>query len=128
MDALQLPDAFARFPRTSLLWKHGSPLERLENITRLANGNVGVWIKRDDCNSGLAFGGNKLRALEYILPDVVCRGCDILVAEGGTQSNTVRQVAAAAAKNGLEVRANLLDIRNALVGMDQLWHEMRLGN
>jgi len=104
MDPLPLPDAFARFPRTPLLWKHGSPLERLDHITNLANGNVEVWIKRDDCNSGLAFGGNKLRALEYILPDVIGKGCDIVVAEGGTQSNTVRQVAAAAAKKGLEVR------------------------
>src|SRR4030095_14454705 len=63
-----------------------------------------VWAKREDCNSGLAFGGNKTRKLEYIVPDVLDKGADTLVSIGGIQSNHTRQVAAVAAKLGLKCR------------------------
>ncbi len=62
-----------------------------------------IWAKREDCNSGLAFGGNKIRKLEYIVPDVVDSGADTLVSIGGYQSNHTRQVAVGA-KLGLKVR------------------------
>jgi 1-aminocyclopropane-1-carboxylate deaminase len=57
--------------------------------------------KRDDCNSGLAYGGNKTRKLEYLVADALEQGCDTLVSIGGIQSNHTRQVAAAAARTGL---------------------------
>ncbi len=57
-----------------------------------------------DCNSGLAYGGNKLRKLEYIVPDVLKSGADTLVSIGGVQSNHTRMVAAVAAKLGLKCR------------------------
>ncbi|GAB3876590.1 1-aminocyclopropane-1-carboxylate deaminase [Kibdelosporangium lantanae] len=65
-------------------------------------GGAEIWAKREDSNSGLAFGGNKTRKLEYLLADAVDTGCDTLVSIGGIQSNHTRQVAAAAARAGLK--------------------------
>ena len=67
-------------------------------------GNLKIYAKRDDCNSGLAFGGNKLRKLEYIVPDAIASGADTLVSIGGVQSNHTRMVAATAAKIGMKCR------------------------
>src|SRR2546422_8939889 len=64
-------------------------------------GGAEVWAKREDCNSGLAYGGNKTRKLEYLVADALAQGCDTLVSIGGVQSNHTRQVAAVAAKLGL---------------------------
>lgn len=61
-----------------------------------------MWAKREDVSSGLAYGGNKTRKLEYIVPDVLAEGADTLVSIGGYQSNHTRQVAAVAAKLGLK--------------------------
>jgi 1-aminocyclopropane-1-carboxylate deaminase len=65
---------------------------------------VELYAKREDCNSGLAFGGNKLRKLEYIVPDAIAAGADTLVTIGGVQSNHTRLVAATAAKIGMKCR------------------------
>ncbi len=65
-------------------------------------GRVEIWAKRDDCNSGLAYGGNKTRKLEYLAADALAQGCDTLVSIGGVQSNHTRQVAAVAAHLGLK--------------------------
>ena len=51
-----------------------------------------IWAKREDCNSGIAFGGNKTRQLEYLVPEALAQGCDTLVSIGGVQSNHTRQV------------------------------------
>ena len=80
-----------------------SPVHRLDRLTAHLGG-AQVWAKREDCNSGLAFGGNKTRKLEYIVPDVLASGADTLVSIGGYQSNHTRQVAAVAAKLGLGCR------------------------
>ena len=61
-----------------------------------------IYAKREDCNSGLAMGGNKLRKLEYIVPDAIASGADTLVSIGGVQSNHTRMVAATAAKIGMK--------------------------
>ena len=63
-------------------------------------GGPNLWVKRDDC-TGLGLGGNKLRKLDYVLRDAIDRGADTLVSGGVVQSNSQRQVAAAAAKLGL---------------------------
>jgi 1-aminocyclopropane-1-carboxylate deaminase len=89
-------DAFARHP----LLFGPSPVHRLDRLTAHLGG-AAVWAKRDDCNSGLAFGGNKTRKLEYLVADALAKGCDTLVSIGGVQSNHTRQVAAAAARTGL---------------------------
>ena len=88
------------FPRYPLLFGP-SPMHRLDRLTAHLGG-AAVWAKREDVNSGLAFGGNKTRKLEYLLADALARGCDTLVSIGGVQSNHTRQVAAAAAVAGLK--------------------------
>ena len=93
-------DNFERYPLTF----GPSPIEPLPRLSRHLGGRVELFAKREDCNSGLAFGGNKLRKLEYIVPDVLASGADTLVTIGGVQSNHTRQVAAVAAKLGLKCR------------------------
>ncbi|KAF7343525.1 1-aminocyclopropane-1-carboxylate deaminase [Mycena sanguinolenta] len=73
-------------------------------MTADLGGKVKIWAKREDCNSGLAFGGNKTRKLEYLLADALAQSCDTLVSIGGVQSNHTRQVAAVAAKYGLKAK------------------------
>ena len=90
-------DSFARYP----LLFGPSPVHRLERLSAHLGG-ASLWAKRDDCNSGLAYGGNKTRKLEYLVADALAEGCDALVSIGGVQSNHTRQVAAAAARTGLK--------------------------
>jgi len=88
------------FPRFPLLFGP-SPIQRLDRLTKHLGGAT-IWAKREDCNSGYAFGGNKHRKLEYLVADALAKGCDTLVSIGGVQSNHTRQVAAAAAVAGLK--------------------------
>ena len=87
------------FPRYPLMFGP-SPVHPLERLTAHLGG-AQIWAKREDCNSGLAFGGNKVRKLEYLVPDALALGADTLVSIGGVQSNHTRQVAAVAARLGL---------------------------
>ncbi len=80
-----------------------SPVHPLRRLTSHLGG-AEIWAKREDCNSGLAYGGNKTRKLEYIVPDALAQGADTLVSIGGYQSNHTRQVAAVAAHLGLKAR------------------------
>jgi 1-aminocyclopropane-1-carboxylate deaminase len=91
---------FERYPLTF----GPSPIEKLPRLTAHLGGDVEIFAKREDCNSGLAFGGNKLRKLEYIVPDVISSNADTLVSIGGVQSNHTRMVAAVAAKLGMKCR------------------------
>ncbi|MBQ1047204.1 1-aminocyclopropane-1-carboxylate deaminase [Micromonospora sp. C51] len=90
-------DVFDRYP----LLFGPSPVHPLDQLSRHLGG-ARIWAKREDCNSGLAFGGNKTRKLEYLLPDALALGADTLVSIGGVQSNHTRQVAAVAARAGLK--------------------------
>ena len=92
--------ALSDFPRYPLTFGPSPvhPLQRLSDHL----GGARVWAKREDVNSGLAYGGNKTRKLEYIVPDVIREGADTLVSIGGYQSNHTRQVAAVAASLGLK--------------------------
>ncbi len=104
------------FPRYPLLFGPSPvhPLDRLSDHLSCPKPGGGsargdrhgprIWAKREDCNSGLAFGGNKTRKLEYLVPDALAQGADTLVSIGGIQSNHTRQVAAVAAKLGLKAR------------------------
>ena len=94
-----------------------TPIERLDRLSAALGGGVTIWAKREDCNSGLAFGGNKLRKLEYLVPEALAQGADTLVTIGGIQSNHTRQVAAVAAKLGLRcrlVQENWVDYHDAV--------------
>lgn len=91
---------FERYPLTF----GPTPIEKLGRLSEHLGGEVEIYAKREDCNSGLAFGGNKIRKLEYIVPDAIARHADTLVTIGGVQSNHTRQVAAVAAKLGMKCR------------------------
>jgi D-cysteine desulfhydrase family pyridoxal phosphate-dependent enzyme len=67
-------------------------------------GGPRLWVKRDDL-TGLGLGGNKVRKLEYVIPDALEHRADILVTSGVAQSNSVRQIAAAATRVGLDCQA-----------------------
>lgn len=98
------------FPRYPLLFGP-SPVHPLPRLTEHLGG-ARVWAKREDCNSGLAYGGNKTRKLEYLVPEALAQGADTLVSIGGVQSNHTRQVAAVAARLGLKavlVQENWVD-------------------
>src|ERR1043165_7808859 len=92
-------DDFERYP----LLFGPSPVHKLDRLTKHLGGPQ-IWAKREDVNSGLAYGGNKVRKLEYVVPDALAQGADTLVSIGGYQSNHTRQVAAVAAKLGLKAR------------------------
>ncbi|MCK7614706.1 1-aminocyclopropane-1-carboxylate deaminase [Roseibium sediminicola] len=91
-------DKFDRYPLTF----GPTPIEHLPRLSEALGGKVDIYAKREDCNSGLAFGGNKLRKLEFIVPDALASGADTLVSIGGVQSNHTRMVAATAAKIGMK--------------------------
>src|SRR5580698_5624572 len=91
---------FQRYPLTF----GPTHIEKLDRLSRHLGGQVEIHAKREDCNSGLAFGGNKLRKLEYIIPDAIASNADTLVTIGGVQSNHTRMVAAVAAKIGMKCR------------------------
>src|SRR6202041_3598508 len=93
-------EKFERYPLTF----GPTPIERLKRLSAHLGGEVELYAKREDCNSGLAYGGNKLRKLEYILTDAIASNADTLVSIGGVQSNHTRQVAAVAAKIGMKCR------------------------
>jgi len=90
-------DAYDRVP----LLFGPSPVHRLDRLAAPLGGRVEIWAKREDCNSGLAYGGNKTRKLEYLAAEALAQSCDTLVSIGGVQSNHTRQVAAVAAHLGL---------------------------
>ena len=92
------PDRYPRFP----LVDGPSPLHRLTRLESALGGRVRIWIKREDLLP-LAFGGNKLRNLEFLVGAALADGADTLVTVGRRWSNHARLTAAAGAKAGLEV-------------------------
>lgn len=114
---MQLSD-LPRYPLGAL----PTPVEKLDRIS--AELGIELYAKRDDY-TGFAAGGNKIRKLEYLLPDAIARGATLLITAGGVQSNHARMTAAAAAKCGM---TSLLVLRgekpNAVQGnllLDQLF-------
>jgi 1-aminocyclopropane-1-carboxylate deaminase len=90
------------FPRVPLMFGP-SPVHPLPRLSAALGGKVEIWAKREDCNSGIAFGGNKVRKLEYLAADALARGYDTLVSIGGIQSNHTRAVTGVARHLGLDV-------------------------
>lgn len=91
-------DEFDRYPLTF----GPSPIHPLPRLSEHLGGGVEIWAKREDCNSGIAFGGNKVRKLEYLVADAIAQGADTLVSIGGVQSNHTRQVTGVAAHVGMK--------------------------
>jgi len=99
LPAAQLRAAIDRLPRASL-GVFPTPLEDAPRLSE-ALGGPRILIKRDDL-TGLAFGGNKTRKLEFNMGEALEHGVDVVVGTAAAQSNHCRQAAAAAAKYGLE--------------------------
>ena len=93
-----LTEKLSAFPRLGLA-QLPTPLEPMKRLTDHLGGPR-LWVKREDA-SGIGFGGNKLRKLDYLLPEALSSGADTIVSGGVVQSNSQRQVAAVAAKLGL---------------------------
>ena len=95
----------ARFPRARL--GHApTPLDSAPNLGAALG--IDLWIKRDDC-TGFAFGGNKVRQLEFHFGEAEARGADTVLVTGAVQSNLVRIAAAAARRLGMEAHIQLED-------------------
>jgi D-cysteine desulfhydrase family pyridoxal phosphate-dependent enzyme len=124
-------ESFAKIPRIRFA-NLPTPLEPLPRLARRL-GLRTLFIKRDDL-TGLAFGGNKTRKLEYFLAEAVAHGAKTLLTAGAVQSNHCRQTAAAAAKFGFgcklvltgmepeRISANLL--LDKLLGAEIIWCKM----
>lgn len=95
----RLRERLASFPRTPLAFLP-TPLEECRRLSAELGGPR-ILVKRDDL-TGLAFGGNKTRQLEYVFGAVLEAGADTVVAGAYTQSNWCRQITAAARKYGIE--------------------------
>jgi len=91
-------------PRVSLCTIQ-TPIEHMKNLSTAVDGGS-LYVKRDDCN-GLAFGGNKVRQLEFYLGEAINNGCDTIMMTGAVQSNFIRTAAAACRKLGLNCHAQL---------------------
>lgn len=104
----KLEQAIARLPRVPLAVRP-TPLEALPRLSE-ALGGPPIYMKRDDL-TGLAFGGNKTRMLEFSLADAIEKGADVIVTGAAVQSNYCRQTAGACAKLGLELRLLLRPVR-----------------
>lgn len=108
-----------------------TPIEPLKRLSGQL-GDARLWIKRDD-QTGLAFGGNKTRKLEYLLAEAQSHGAQTLITRGAAQSNHCRQTAAAAARFGLDcilvLAGNATDKRSgnllldALLNAELVWTE-----
>ncbi|KAF9698000.1 hypothetical protein EKO04_004331 [Ascochyta lentis] len=107
LHTLRLPRPLADMPRAALMYPFATPIEPLKNLTthlsRQLNTNVpNLWIKHEDTNSALAYGGNKVRKLEYVMADAIAKKATHLVTVGGLQSNSQRQVTAAGNRFGMK--------------------------
>ena len=100
-DSLPVPEGIAALPRFGLI-DGPSPFQVLPRFSAALGGGVEVWIKREDLLP-LAFGGNKLRNLEFLVGAALAEGADSLVTSGRRWSNHCRLTAAAGAKAGLDV-------------------------
>jgi len=104
IKASDLERRIGKFPMVSLAHLP-TPLELMPSLSR-ALGGPKIYIKRDD-QTGLAFGGNKARKLEFIMADVIKKGADAVITAGGVQSNWCRSTAAAACRLGRSSRSCL---------------------
>lgn len=111
---VRLPKPFADIARAQLMYPYPTPIEPMRNFSRaLASagkesrkGGPAFWIKHEDTNSPLAYGGNKVRKFEYVIADALEKGATHLVTVGGVQSNSQRQVVAVGNRYGLKVRTH----------------------
>ncbi len=98
----KVPDVLERierFPRVELI-SRPTPVRKLERLSARLGGPE-IYVKRDDL-TGLAFGGNKSRKLEFIISDMLVKKADVVITWGSLQSNWCMQTAAAARTFGIK--------------------------
>lgn len=100
MNREELEEKLGRLPRRSFAHLP-TPLEPCPRLSAALMGPQ-IWVKRDDL-TGLCFGGNKTRQIEYLFAEALAQGADMIVAGAGSQSNWCRQMTAAARKSGLDI-------------------------
>ncbi|NHJ86977.1 MAG: D-cysteine desulfhydrase family protein [Asgard group archaeon] len=88
-----------------------TPIVPMERLTEYC-GKANIFIKRDDL-TGIAFGGNKNRKLEFLMADALLKGSDVIITEGALTSNHCLQTAAFAARVGLDC---ILVLSDAFIG------------
>lgn len=116
---LSIEQHLANFPRTRLMIGE-TPIEPLNRLSELLG--IELWLKRDDL-TGLSFGGNKTRQLEFYFGEAVSQGADTVLITGAVQSNYVRAAAAAAARLGFKA---ILQLEERVAGMGPSYY--RSGN
>lgn len=107
--------ALAGFPRADLM-NGPTPIERLSRVSDHLG--IDLWLKRDDL-TGLGFGGNKTRQLEFYFGEAVEQGADTVLITGAVQSNFVRSAAAAAARLGM---SSVLQLEKRVPGMGHQYY------
>ena len=112
-------EKFERYP----LMFGPTPIERLGRLSEALGGEVEIWAKCDDCNSGLAFGGNKIRKLEYIIPDAIASNAGMLVgfAKDGRACKVIGIDASATPG---QTRAQVLEIARNTADLVELGREI----
>lgn len=116
---MTVQDLLSNHPR-AILMTAKTPVERLDRLSDHLG--IELWVKRDDL-SGLGFGGNKNRQLEFYFGEALAKGADTVLITGAVQSNYVRSTAAAAARLGLKA---ILQLEERVANMGDLYH--RSGN
>ena len=116
-----LESAISRLPRISLA-SRPTPLEAMQRLSQELEGPP-LYIKRDDL-TGLAMGGNKTRMLEFNMAEALGKGAEVVVFSAAVQSNYARQMAAACAKLGLELRLLLRPEKEGDREGDHLLHRL----
>ncbi len=119
---MTVPLAIAALPRFGLI-DRPSPLAPLRRLSAALGGEAEVWFKREDLLP-LAFGGNKLRNLEFLVGAAIAEDADTLVTSGRRWSNHCRLTAAAGAKAGLAVHLVLTGPSPAAEGSNQRLDEL----
>ena len=112
---MNIKNLLANFPRARLMTAE-TPIERLERMSGLLG--IDLWMKRDDL-TGLGFGGNKTRQLEFYFGEALAKDADTVLITGAVQSNYVRSAAAAAARLGLKA---ILQLEERVPDMGKLYY------
>src|SRR5262249_5788747 len=112
MSIFTMIDKYPRAP----LQSGPTPIEYLARLSRKLG--VEVFVKRDDL-TGLGFGGNKTRQLEFYFGAALAQGADTILITGAVQSNFVRAAASAAAKLGLQA---VLQLEERVPGMGRSYY------
>ena len=98
--AATLRQLVGNIPRVDIAFQP-TPLQELPRFRKMLGGPR-IWMKRDDL-TGLAFGGNKARKLEFMIADALAQGADVIVTSAAAHSNMLRQTCAACRQYGLDI-------------------------